>query len=427
MNIRSTSLYVLLATALPVHAENLGPYRNAQVAAKSFPGVTERGDFQKLALQRTALLRELLNSKANEIKWPANLPYPTEKNRPTRPFTSSYFRSALSRAAQALMEKETLGQPRVFDPSKQLYELNEDLWNSRREVFVAEVLKKDAGGQSAFDRLVDVMHFESISAELATPAAENTPTELEVKVAEHLKKWIAEQQPFPKVQEGAAEIQVQPLEVQLGNLQRVEISEGYVTRLIFMKGEERMPLHTSMVAHVRSGLDKYFVIMFGFFHEELESQLAASYERDEKDGSFLKDEQGNRILRDKSEKNRERVMRLEKVESFISKRFEDAVRVNKGLLNLHLSQLTFLMDLLLQLRGEDVPVQGEMGALKELVAPEMTEVLEKNRSEKTPITRLPKLGLDLEALQNDLVFYDDMDDQLNKLQLQLELEKGRRQ
>jgi hypothetical protein len=432
-------LFVFLSASIS-YGENLSAYRKLEIKSSETLSKDVVG-IENKAKEKVQALRAL-NGQFRDIDLKDEnqkpISYPSEMVRPLRKFSSSFLRSALSQAGQTLKEKEQHGQPRLFDPSLQINEIQEANWESKRKVFDEEIIQKKINNISIYNHLINQIYVEAKIAQLDQSVAQgpSLTTPFEAQISKSLQNHIKDYQ--PKAEDLKKPATFKKIEDVVGALDHVEIYDGYVTRLHFARNENGntvlTPVNLGMLANIRSGEDEYFVIMLGLISEHIDNEVDSFYKVDEKEGGFKKDKTGNRIRKSISKTESERLDRLELVQPYITKKFNEAVAANHLLLGLDPVQLSFLIDMMLQLRRQDIPAEGELNILKEQLSMEMTAIENKNEvieseAEKTKtepklVTRIEKYDLDLKQVERDLAFYDDLKRQLYKLQYQLEFERG---
>jgi len=194
----------------------------------------------------------------------------------------------------------------------------------------------------------------------------------------------------------------------LGKLEQVTFVDGQVAKLIFIKrdpaGKELMsvPLSFSMLSTFRTGQDKYYLLMQECFIHHFEKRA-----------------------QDKNIPEEEKKL-ISVVLPTAKETLEAARAIHATLTKLNKGQLNFLIDLFLQLRRTDVPVEDEMisdnpqgwdPAKVPSVLIYIASFDEKNRNN-------PATENDRQWMLSEYAFYRLMHQQLYDLETYLDYEKG---
>jgi hypothetical protein len=347
------SLWGLLLGAIfsvvtkPVFGADLGFYR------EQFGVVNERGRNEKQAHDRAMRLRELLGTDHLRFVVPA-----VAGNANTHELTSSaFFKQVLAKGALALHRDEAYGKPATFDPSDFNYEIDQKV---RRHML--DVCRSTLGG--ALAQLTEefaAMRARNKASD-AAEAANDAKTALLSGAA--IEAYILRNEPRAPGQPLIADI--------LGHMYQVQAIDGVVTKIRFTRrGDVKLgatdvlgdadatSVTLSMLAGFRADRDRYFLDIQDCFVDYLESQAAAAAkDKKELDDTWV--EKHTAAGKEKMAKLDERIAMLAQVKSEAVAKYDGAKAAAQLLGRLSRAQVNFLLDLMIQLRGNDIPVEDEM-------------------------------------------------------------------
>ena len=352
----------------PVFAGNLSDYRTDQ---------TEKNE--SLASDRVKTLRKLLKTDGVNITQD-DLP----NVRARRKFSSSFFKEIVNKAVDQLRDEDRYGTPDVFDPSKTINRIDREQLEKRRRIFSKAVGSFQAAHARIFKMIV-IADREKQQRRIKAKAE----TVLTAGISEYIKENE------PKAAKSIEEI--------LGKLEWAEVYEGHVLRLVFGK-PAKIKMSLSMLVTFRTDEDAYFLESLSFFLDRYQRAYDDIRYKKDKNGKFEYDKKTDRkIPKDIEDVNMSKIREIIRGRRYVSSRLDGAIKANKAMTALSPRQLHFLIDLLLQLRGNDVPVVEDV----DLFIKATTIVSKKDPSKYVD----PAV-----SVTNDIAYYKQLHNELYKLE-----------
>ena len=386
---------------------NLTAYRQAEefvtAAAAENPVILARQRVGRLRnlLQTQGFLFSVLSSQGGPFSQRA------EFQRKHEIKAATYFKKVLLGAADRLQIQEQYDSPEVFDPSSFEHEIDQKI-QTRRRAFFEKALGPDF--ESIYNQLraqLSIKPADTSSAPLPENTAENAGMNIVVRT-NLLANYIGMTQPKggEQVSEGEAPSPPsQTIEAVLGQLYRVDVFDDVTTKLRFSKlnlpvgslqavaSTEEVALSLSMLINVRTELDTYLVFVLGYVHEALEKKKADLITQKaafEEHGVWTWE-------KTQYDSVNEQLSQLEPVLSHVHEQYEGAKWANKMLSGLSPKQLDFLIDLMLQLRGDDIPVAADAQKLAGLAEKNSDKYMDDYQFYKTTHEELYRLENYLDA------------------------------
>lgn len=378
------STHLALAYPLSTYRKQLGDPAPANAAGKA----------------RSMELRGLLGFSKLELKDPEGLfAQGLRADNGTKDLSSLLFNGFFWGPSATLKKEEWQGAPLAFDPSWGVEEARAAKQN-RREAFCESKLKE------SMDRLMDPFldYLTRQNQRLLSEDLAVIPSNaIEQKRTALVAKYLSDFQP---------RISGRSIREVLGTLVNIETVDGKAHRLIFMPSKDQgaVPLSLSMLLNFRTFRDDYFLAVLNCFAMRMKK---ISEDKNAPEG---KKHKASLIL------------------SMGQKKLEGAWKTNSLLNSLvavfpngrfDFTRIDFLVDLLLQLRGEDVPTSDEM-------------VFSDNAKEPKTIVdlfyrQLPNLDINKkvtpqrQVIERDYLYYNQLHDQLFELKNFLEEEAIKKQ
>jgi hypothetical protein len=276
---------------------------------------------EKAAEDRVNSLREALGTIALDRSGLKAATSPFAKigastpNKGTKKTGSGIIKTLLGQTAEKLRQREEEGAPPPFDPSKFMYEIEQERVD-RRMKFCEENLGKEYV-HIVGELSIDLMKTAPVAEVVAKPTALHT--ELTTGVAGLIPTAISDK---------------------LGRVTDVDYVDGKVIKIYFTNSKSEVtPVSFSTLATVRTLRDKYFLIVFECIRQHVEAKSKEEKPQDEGYQGLTK-----AIL------------------PAISARFTTAVEISQRLGTLSKQEMNTLIDVFLSLAGTDVPTEEEMTA-----------------------------------------------------------------
>ncbi len=308
-------------TAHPITL-SLDHYRDAM-------GSTEK--MHQKAFERIASLRKLLGTEtlsfepAKDPKGPF-LKFEEGTDVGTKESIPALYKSFLQTEIESIRNQERREKPPVFDPSVGIGEQNAATYVLRKEFCDKNFTKKFEQLSNEISSLVSRPRPTVAAGKLARATGLNK--ERRALIAEYLIK--NEPKGIPAIQD------------RIGKLTDVAFVDGNVSRLIFTPAAgaqlDRMPISLSALTTFRTNVDKYFIIVQGCYLSHLLDR-----KEDKKKGAESKE-------------------LLDAVYPIAHDLYTGSLAVNSLLSRLTKGQLDFLLDLFIQLRTQEIPVEEEMSS-----------------------------------------------------------------
>jgi hypothetical protein len=288
---------------------------------------------------------------------------------------TDYVKRVLLNIADELQIEEQYGAPDVYDPS--LFQAEQDEKKQlRRNKFCKRVLGDN------FDVIYKEMTAQvkqseaSISKkELPESAGENVIARTEL-IASYINENIPKNIKT-KVNENDERVETSVSLIEsIGHLYRVDVYDDVTTKLRFTKDDmplgslkplrddKEIALSLSMLINIRTELDNYLVYVLSYIVERLEARKVNIKQK----MSDLQDWGGlwgsEKVEHAALESD---LTLLNSVLVHLQEKYEGALLANQILYQLDPKQIDFLIDLLIQLRGGDIPVMEDIETLKTIV------------------------------------------------------------
>lgn len=338
-----------------------GTARNADIAANRFVQV----------------LRKELRTE-NNVSVPS---FKIKGSTTSKRSSSILVKSTLAKGAEAMFREEMRDKPAPLDPSL----FQNELRDQKRERRVESCLKSM---EKEFPSLLNQYAEMIVTSNKAVETGAGDQGEL-IKT---IRAYIFDSQP----KGGGA------IESILGELKKVDYADGVIQRLKFvppltgnklvdfaawMPVDRTVGITLSMLSTFRMGRDEYFVATMDCFVSALSSALKKEEERSPLEKRLA------RTLAGQSQGL------IQMVHDVAVQDLRGSLHVNQTLSKLSVKQLNFLIDMMLQFRGDDVPTAVDFNEAKPSV---ISFIFKKNASG----------GATADAMNIDAQFYRLLHDQL---------------
>lgn len=309
-------------------AENLSHFRGES-----------RAKLEATALQQIDLIRHYTHISSPRP--------PTElldlaEVKPHKAFSSSTIREFVDKVVKEIYETRRWGELIASDPSKFESEKSEDQKDADRKVLI-KLIGND------FSKLLK-------QADLDSKQRADTDVIVdprEARVLSLLENYIFRNQPLVDPQrERSLDLSLAAkLQDKMGSLRSIDILGGVPTRLIFEGSNIRSFITIGSLISVRNGTDFIFVKTLELIVEKIQTESE----------KFFDKETGKR--KKLNEAQEREFSLLESGQRYFQQRLTGARSNNQILSSLTRSQLDYLIDALIQLRGVDLPLAEELPEL----------------------------------------------------------------
>lgn len=248
-----------------------------------------------------------------------------------------FFKTELGNVLRAFKNEDQFGKPPAFDPSMQIYEIDQEQELLRKTQF------KTAVGN--FDSFLLKLHAYILQIEKISSLKTSTSLQ-ENDFVKIISNWMSLDSNLIWAQK-------------LGELKSLEIESGQITRLNFTRDAHRLPLNLGMLVSLRTGEDDYYVLALSTLLSLINDKLIPFYESDAT---------GSPTPKKLNSKEKIEFQRLQKVEAFVKEKFEGAVAINRWLHEFTDQELNILLGLFIALLNNDLPLTDELSKIAQYVS-----------------------------------------------------------
>lgn len=347
--------------------------QSVNLRAESLASYTKELSLPALAPEAHERLRELLAVQNHDVSALKKVAAEgVGASLPRKKHVSSFVRRHLVIKAKEFMLKDLYDTPQLFEPSSTLTMAQVDIKVADKTVaFCKEKVAPD------FDILIKLYEAETDNSFLESAVSRVDISGVGIAVRDYLKGI------YP---EGTHA---------LGKLAGVEVEEGGISRLVFIKDNKLTKISLAMLASVRSGEDFYFVQMVACFDALVSQKLGELMEQ------IKKGKSNDFALRD----------RLQEISHGLNDRVAKSVEVSQALSVLPKQDLHNLINIFL-VYNQNAYVASDNWDLLKLKLIEKISTVE-NDDEK------------VKSIQRDLNFFQENLDAIDLLNETLESEQAK--